>query len=167
MGTESDGSGGTARRRIEVCPVEALPPGSRTIVDVEGREIGVFNVDGEFYAIRNVCPHQLAPLAAGVLTGEMTAPEVGAYELTRQGEVIRCPWHGWQFDLKTGESVFNPHVRTGTYDVTVESRETCDCVDAPYGTELAGEEPPVETYDVEVQRASGSDGGQDVVVLYV
>ena len=161
------------RTRVEVCPVEELPPGSRTIVDVDGREIGVFNVDGEFHALRNVCPHQLAPLCEGQLTGEMTAPAVGEYELTRQGEIIQCTWHGWQFDLKTGESVFNPHLKTSTYEVGVESMEGCpgcggtdeDGRDGAerqreaYGTDLAGEEPPVDTYDVDVER--------EVVVLYV
>jgi nitrite reductase/ring-hydroxylating ferredoxin subunit len=161
------------RRRVEVCPVEELPPGSRTVVEIEGREIGVFNVDGELYALRNVCPHQLAPLCEGQLTGEMTAPAVGEYELTRQGEILQCPWHGWQFDLKTGESVFNPHLKTSTYEVGVESTGGCpgrDRADADgrdeaarqretYGTDLAGEEPPVDTYDVDVER--------EVVVLYV
>jgi len=158
MSGASDGA-----TRVEVCAVDALPPGSRTIVDVDGREIGVFNVDGEFHAIRNVCPHQLAPLAEGKLTGEMTAPAVGEYELTRQGEVVRCPWHGWRFDLATGESVFNPHVRTSTYDVEVEPEEGgCGC-GADRGTDLAGEEPPVDTYEVDVE----GDAGREVVVLYV
>lgn len=142
--------------RVKVCAVADLPPGSRTIVEVDGKEIGVFNVDGEFYALRNVCPHQLAPLCEGQLTGEVTAPAVGKYELTRQDEVVRCPWHGWQFDLKTGESVFNPHVRTNTYDVEVE------CV-SEYGTGLAGEEPPVDTYDVTVE----GETGREIVVLSV
>lgn len=167
MGPEPDETGGDDRRRIEVCPVDQLPPGSREIVDVDGREIGVFNVDGEFHAIRNACPHQLAPLAEGVLTGEMTAPAVGEYELVRQGEVIRCPWHGWQFDLATGESVFNPHIRTGTYDVEVETLPPCgDPPDdtAEYGTQLAGEEPPVDTYEVTVE---SGEGPHRVVVLYV
>lgn len=161
--------------RIEVCPAAELPPGSRTIVDVDGREIGVFNVDGELFAIDNVCPHQLAPLCEGTLTGKVTAPAVREYELTRQGKVVRCPWHGWKFDLETGESVFNPHLRTGTYDATVESvgdesaAEPADgaaadaCGDdggtCEYGTELAGDEPPVDTYDVERER--------EIVVLYV
>lgn len=145
--------------RVEVCAVADLPPGSRTIVEVDGKEIGVFNLDGEFHALRNVCPHQLAPLCEGQLTGEVTAPAVGEYELTRQGEVVRCPWHGWQFDLKTGESVFNPHVRTNTYDVEVEQAKE----DGEYGTDLAGEEPPVDTYDVTIEEKTG----REVVVLYV
>jgi nitrite reductase/ring-hydroxylating ferredoxin subunit len=143
--------------RVEVCPAADLPPGSRTIVDLDGTEVGVFNVDGTLYALANACPHQLAPLCEGRLTGEMAAPAVGEYELTRRNQVIQCPWHGWKFDLETGRSVFNPHLRTRTYDVTVESAPE-DCPDCAYGTDLAGDEPPVETYEVDVE--------QDVVVLY-
>lgn len=151
-----------SRTRIELCSAAELPPGSRTIVELDRREIGVFNVDGELYAIDNVCPHQLAPLCKGQLTGEVTAPAVGEYELTRQGKILRCPWHGWKFDIETGESVFNPHLRTGTYDVILEGAgdDGDGCPEAcEFGTELAGDEPPVGTYDVEVERA--------VVVLYV
>lgn len=152
--------------RHEVCPVADLPPGERTIVEAEGLSVGVFNVDGEFHALNNVCPHQLAPLCEGKLTGEVTAPDVGEYEMTRQGEVVRCPWHGWEFDIASGESVFNPHLRTRTFEVAVEASE--EAADEPgdgeagaseYGTELSGEEPPVETYDVAVE--------DEVVVLYL
>jgi nitrite reductase/ring-hydroxylating ferredoxin subunit len=150
------------RERVEVCPAAEFPPGSRTVVSVDDREVGVFNVEGDLFAIANACPHQLAPLCEGQLTGEVTAPAVGEYELTRRNRVIRCPWHGWKFDLETGESVFNPHLRAGTYDVAVEpaagAAEQCPD-DCEYGTDLAGEEPPVDTYDVTVER--------DVVVVYV
>lgn len=153
------------RRRVPVCPASELPPGSRTIVDVDGREIGVFNVAGTFYAIRNACPHQLAPLCEGQLVGEMTAPAVGEFELQRRGEIIQCPWHCWRFDLATGQSVFNPHLRTGSYDVRVEQiaseRDDGGRTDQErtYGTDLAGEEPPVDTYDVTVEK--------EMVVLYL
>lgn len=152
----------TDRERVEVCPATEFPPGSRTVVSVDGREVGVFNVDGDLFAIANACPHQLAPLCEGQLTGEVTAPAVGEYELTRENRVIRCPWHGWKFDLETGESVFNPHLRAGTYDVAVEpaAGEADGCSgNCEYGTDLAGEEPPVDTYDVAVER--------EVVVVYV
>lgn len=160
--------------RHEVCPVAELPPGEKRIVEVDGLSIGVFNVEGEFHALANVCPHQLAPLCEGPVTGDVVAPNVGEYEVVREGELVRCPWHGWKFDISTGESVHNPHeVSTRTFDVAVE-QSTCrpDESDAPvpsddesaeqveqYGTELKGDEPPVETYQVGVE--------QDVVVLYV
>jgi nitrite reductase/ring-hydroxylating ferredoxin subunit len=151
--------------RYEVCPVEELSDGERKIVEVDGLSIGVFNVDGEFYALNNTCPHQLAPLCEGEVTGITSAEAVGEYEWSRDGEIIKCPWHHWAFDITTGKSVFNPHeVRTRTYDVEVESSQPGDEPseqrdDPEYGTELAGDEPPVETYDVAVER--------EIVVLYV
>lgn len=160
--------------RHEVCPVAELPPGEKRIVEVDGLSIGVFNVAGEFHALANVCPHQLAPLCEGPVTGDVVAPAVGEYEVVREGELVRCPWHGWKFDIATGGSVHNPHeVSTRTFDVTVEqstgrpdgsdAQEPSDVESAEqverYGTELDGDEPPVETYQVEVEA--------DVVVLYV
>lgn len=104
-----------------VCPVGDLPPGEVRIVEVEGRSIGVFNVHGRFHALRNVCPHKLAPLCLGPITGVATADRPGEVTLERAGEVVRCPWHGWEFDIITGRSVFNPHrVRVKTYPVIVE-----------------------------------------------
>jgi len=104
-----------------VCPLSELPPGSRRILVADGRSIGVFNVDGRLYALRNACPHQGAPLCLGKLTGTMVASSPGVYDWRRDGEILRCPWHGWEFDIATGESVFNPHrVRVRPYDVTVE-----------------------------------------------
>ncbi len=100
--------------------VSELPPGSRKIVEIAGRSIGVFNVDGEFYALRNVCPHQGAPLCQGSVGGTAAASAPGEYVWEREGEILRCPWHGWEFDITTGRSVFNPHrMRVKRFDVTV------------------------------------------------
>lgn len=146
--------------RHEICPVSDLEPGTRIIVEVGGRSIGVFNIDGEFYALKNVCPHQLAPLCEGEITGLVTAEHVGEYNWERDGEIIRCPWHHWAFDIKTGESRFNPHkVKTKSYDVEVKPGcPSAPSSDSEYGITLKGEDPPVETYDVEVEK--------DIVVLY-
>ncbi|TVP78485.1 MAG: Rieske (2Fe-2S) protein, partial [Puniceicoccaceae bacterium] len=108
-----------------VCRVSELKPGERKIVQVGKKSIGVFNVDGDYYAVLNVCPHQMAPLCEGRITGTCSASKVGEYGWAREGEIIRCPWHNWEFDIKTGQSVFNPHaVRTRTYPVAVETPDT-------------------------------------------
>lgn len=102
-----------------------LPPGSRKIVDVNGRSIGVFNVDGRLYALRNVCPHQGAPLCLGAVAATAHPSAPGEYLWSDRPNVIVCPWHGWEFELATGKSVFNPHgTRVRAYDVTVESVDT-------------------------------------------
>lgn len=119
--------------------VSELPPGSRRIVNVGGREIGVFNVKGEYYALKNVCPHQNAPLCLGQLTGLTVADDPAEIKWTREGEIIRCPWHGWEFDILTGRTVFKSKLRVKTYEVHVESTIDED--------EIEG----VETYPVTVE----------------
>lgn len=108
----------------EICKVAELPVGERVIVEINGRSIGVFNVEGEFYALRNLCPHEGAELCKGTVTGMNLPSEVGEYNWVREGEILRCPWHAWEFDIKTGKSIFNPHkVRVACYDVEVEGAE--------------------------------------------
>ena len=105
-----------------VATVGDLPPGERKVVNLEGREIGVFNIKGEFYALRNRCPHQGGALCKGRLSGFVTAKVPGEYEYTRKGEILRCPWHGWEYDIKTGQSWVDPaSVRVRSYDVEVAS----------------------------------------------
>jgi 3-phenylpropionate/trans-cinnamate dioxygenase ferredoxin subunit len=110
-----------------VARVAELPPGERRIVELEGRSIGVFNVHGTFYALRNRCPHQAAPLCKGAIKGMAMPSRPGEYIWAREGEIIRCPWHGWEFDITTGRSIFNPHrIRVASYQVTVEAPAESD-----------------------------------------
>jgi nitrite reductase/ring-hydroxylating ferredoxin subunit len=103
-----------------VATVAEIPPGRRKIVEVAGRSIGVFNVNGEFLAIRNRCPHESGPLCEGRLVGFLVSDRPGEYRHSRPGEILRCPWHGWEFDLRTGQSWFDPRrVRVRRYDVAV------------------------------------------------
>ncbi|MNI29859.1 Naphthalene 1,2-dioxygenase system ferredoxin subunit [compost metagenome] len=94
--------------------------GHHVIVDVEGRSIGIYLLGGEFYALSNYCPHEGAPLCKGRICGTTLPSKVFEYEYGRQGEIVRCPWHGWEFDIKTGKSLFNEKVRTRKYKVEVE-----------------------------------------------
>jgi nitrite reductase/ring-hydroxylating ferredoxin subunit len=114
-------------RRYIVGKVSELPPGERKIVEVQGRSIGVFNVHGTYYALRNSCPHQGAPLCRGAITGMTVPSKPGEYMWAREGEILRCPWHGWEFDVTSGRSVCNPHrTRVKTYEVTVEEDESVE-----------------------------------------
>ena len=137
--------------RYVVAPVEAIPPGERKVVEIAGRSIGVFNVNGEFFALRNRCPHQGGPLCTGPTSGFVTSPQPGEYHVTRQGEIVRCPWHGWEFDIRTGQSWFDPRrVRVRSYDVTLEPVQPGDEDSSPAGQVEKG--PYVaETYPVDVE----------------
>jgi 3-phenylpropionate/trans-cinnamate dioxygenase ferredoxin subunit len=100
--------------------VAEIPPGTRKLVEVAGRSIGVFNIGGTFFALRNRCPHQGAALCTGQLGSAVTSQGPGDYEVARSGEILRCPWHGWEFDVRTGQSWFDPaKVRVKSYETAV------------------------------------------------
>jgi len=107
--------------RHVVASVEEILPGSRKIVTVKGREIGIFRIGDDFYGLINRCPHQGAPLCRGEIVSRLVAPMPGDYRLTRPGEMIRCPWHCWEFDIRTGQSLCDPNsVQARAFDVAVE-----------------------------------------------
>ena len=134
-----------------VCRVSELPPGDRRIVQINGRSIGVFNVNGSFHALRNICPHQMAPLCQGRIAGTTLPSKPGEYKWAREGEIIRCPWHGWEFDITTGRSVFNPHgLRVRTYQVTVE-HDDAQARNGACPVSDGGQEPTVETFPVTIE----------------
>ncbi|MBM3265822.1 MAG: Rieske (2Fe-2S) protein [candidate division Zixibacteria bacterium] len=126
--------------------VEDLPPGTRKIVEIAGRSVGLFNIDGKFYALRNRCPHQGGPLCEGRQSGFLEAEAPGVFRYARRGEILRCAWHGWEFDITTGRSWVDPRrVRTRSYRVCV----------AP-GAAVMGKEADTtlqaETYVVSVEK---------------
>ncbi len=107
-------------RRYEVSSVDDLPPGERRIIPVGGRGgIGVFNVDGRYYALRNRCPHKGGPICLGRLRPHVTAEDVYTVE-RHEKQVLKCAWHQWEFDLATGQALYDPAVRVKTYRVEVE-----------------------------------------------
>jgi nitrite reductase/ring-hydroxylating ferredoxin subunit len=107
--------------RHVVCRLDELEPGGRRIVSIGGRLIGVIRTEDAIYAVRNVCPHQGAELCRGDVGGTMLPSPAHEYVFGLRGRVLRCPWHGWEFDMETGKSVFDPdNVRVRTYPVTVE-----------------------------------------------
>src|SRR3954447_25029086 len=114
-------------RRVVVGPVAEIPPGGRKlVVPFRGRAgIGVFNINGEFHALRNLCPHKSGPLCTGRIGALVvsTAPptvEGALLDLIRDGEMIRCPWHFWEFDLITGHCLVDPKARVKKYPVSIE-----------------------------------------------
>jgi nitrite reductase/ring-hydroxylating ferredoxin subunit len=120
--------------RHVVARADQIAPGSSMLVTLKGREIGVFNVKGEYYAFSNKCPHEGAPLCKGRIVNLVEAEEPGRYRVSRHGELLRCPWHGWEFDLRTGQSWCDPeNTWVKSYNVSVEPGETV--VKGPYVAE--------------------------------
>jgi nitrite reductase (NADH) small subunit len=87
---------------VRVASAEDIPPGSAKLVEVEGRRLAVFNVDGRFYAIDDTCPHRGGPLSEGEL----------------EGEVVTCPWHRSTFNVTTG-AVLSAPARDGVRHYSV------------------------------------------------
>ena len=130
-------------RRV-VARASEVAPGTCKIVAALGREIGLFNIGGEYFALSNRCPHKGAELCRGMIVALVGSDGPGQYRLSRPGEFIRCPWHGWEFDILSGRSICNPHrTRVRTYEVTIE----------------ADEDPSVEAFPVTIE-----DG---LIVLHV
>jgi 3-phenylpropionate/trans-cinnamate dioxygenase ferredoxin subunit len=99
-----------------------IPDGERRIVTVRGREIALFNLGGAFFALVNRCPHEGAPLGLGLRVGLSESDRPGCYSHSRPGELLRCPWHGWEFDIRTGQSWCEPsRLKAKAYAATRES----------------------------------------------
>ena len=127
--------------RHVVAPVAEIPPGQRKLVEAAGRPIVIFNVQGKLYAVSNRCPHAGGSLVHGKLVGLVEASEPGSYRYSRKNEIVKCPWHGWEFDLATGRSWCDPEtVRVRAYPVEVEA-----------GASLAEGQLKVETFEVTVE----------------
>jgi nitrite reductase/ring-hydroxylating ferredoxin subunit len=114
--------------------VAEIPPGSRRLVSVKGRPIAIFNLDGAFFGLLNTCPHQGASLSKGVVGGLVEADGPDKIRCSRRGEIVACPWHGWEFDIRTGQSWCDPaKVSVKSYPVKVEQGDAL--VKGPYVAE--------------------------------
>ena len=91
---------------VRVAATADVVSGGGLCVQAGGKAIALFNVDGTFYAVDNTCPHRGGPLAEGEL----------------EGTTVTCPWHAWQFDLVTGESLTDDS-RVDRYDVKIEGSD--------------------------------------------
>jgi nitrite reductase (NADH) small subunit len=111
------------RRPVEIGTVEDIPVGTFKIMEIEGVEVGVTRLaDGEVRAVRNYCPHKGAPICRGPIGGTWPPCEPGQLEFVMAGEVLVCPWHGFEYDLNTGRELFRETpTRLVMYSVTVEN----------------------------------------------
>ena len=109
------------RRRLPVCDAAELEPGRRVVRRVDGLSVGVFNVGGRYYALHNRCPHRGGALCEGPVSGTAATTDDFVFAYEREDEILRCAWHGWEFEIATGRSLVDPRVRARTYPVEVEN----------------------------------------------
>jgi nitrite reductase (NADH) small subunit len=111
------------REEHVVGDVSDFPEGTHKVVSVGRREIGVFNINGEFYGLPNVCPHQTGPLCEGKpALGTLVANAEGdwKFEWVHEGEIVACPWHGLEYHVPTGGCIAYPNVNLRRYEVVAE-----------------------------------------------
>jgi nitrite reductase (NADH) small subunit len=92
---------------VRVATTSEIPAGQGMTIEVDGKQIALFNVDGTFYAIDNTCKHRGGPLGEGELDGTN----------------VICPWHGWTYNVTNGECLDEPDCHVETYDVRVEGND--------------------------------------------
>lgn len=111
---------------LELCRVEDVPEGAMRAFLVGRTRVVVIHSAGRFSVLRDACPHQGAPLSGGRLGGSMLPAAYGEYHLAKVGEVVRCPWHAWEFDIGTGCSLHDPdRDRVKAYPVAVVDGAVC------------------------------------------
>lgn len=103
-----------------VADLHELEEAKAKIVSVEGRSIGIFKSNGKIYAVRNLCPHKRAPVCRGQLRGTFLPSDPSSFVFGMENQVLQCPWHGWEFDLETGEQMSGKSSRLTLYPVKLQ-----------------------------------------------
>jgi nitrite reductase (NADH) small subunit len=112
------------KERIVVGRIGDFAPGSCTLLPIGKFGVGIFNIRGQLWALNNYCPHAGAPVCLGKVTGTAESEGPGTeMRWKREGEVLRCPWHGWEFDIANGESITQPIRKVLVYDVELNGEE--------------------------------------------
>ncbi|HEX5415466.1 MAG TPA: Rieske 2Fe-2S domain-containing protein [Chloroflexota bacterium] len=108
-----------------VARVEEIPVGAKRIVNLDGVEIGIFNVKGTYYALPNHCFHQGGPLCEGFVGGTVMTTAASGWkpEWVQEGEIVVCPWHGMEFNITTGRCLARRRARLRQFRVRVADGE--------------------------------------------
>jgi len=108
-------------RSVIVDEADEFPPGTHKVVEIEGRQIGIFNIDGSLYGLPNICPHQIGPLCEGRVSGTLVASKETEWrrQWAYEGEIITCPWHGLEFHVPTGQCLAYKHIKLRRYAVDI------------------------------------------------
>ncbi len=112
----------TPRGKVPVGHEDDFRVGAFRIVKVGRHEIGLIRLgDGEIHAMRNLCPHKAAPICQGLVGGTWPPCKPGELVYAKHGEVLACPWHGWEYDIRSGAELHQPKpTHLHKFPVTVE-----------------------------------------------
>ena|SRR5438093_2338235 len=92
---------------VKAAKIAEIKPGEARVVECAGKTLALCHVEGRVFALDNTCLHRGGPIGEGFI----------------DGTTVTCPWHGWQYDVRTGESKANPSIKLATFDTKVEGDE--------------------------------------------
>ena len=92
---------------VKVCKIGDVKAGCGKSLEISGKSVAVFNVEGNFYALNDICGHRGGPLGEGEV----------------DGKTVICPWHGWRYDVTSGANELVPDLPTQKYELKVEGED--------------------------------------------
>jgi 3-phenylpropionate/trans-cinnamate dioxygenase ferredoxin subunit len=128
-----------------------VPEGGSIVVTVGRREIGIFRVDGQFYGLLNRCPHLGGPLCAGQIVTDVVSPIPGDVRSRPGRTFVTCPWHNWEFDIRTGQSYWNERLRAMPFPVAVAGKDAVAGLERAESSKRAVGPYQAETVPVSVE----------------
>jgi nitrite reductase/ring-hydroxylating ferredoxin subunit len=120
MSVRSDSEAEARAERAVVLAAADLPSGARAAVEAFDTTIALFNVGEAVYALENRCAHHGGPLCHGRVTALLLPSEPGTYRLDADRPVVVCPWHGWEYDLASGRTIFDPRIFVRAFEARIE-----------------------------------------------
>ena len=104
-----------------------FPPGSQKVISIGKLQVGIFNVEGELYALPNICPHQFGPICTGRVSSTLLSDEEHEWNhyWGLDGRVVACPWRGIEFDITTGQSLASTRLKVRQYQIAVVDGQVC------------------------------------------
>jgi nitrite reductase/ring-hydroxylating ferredoxin subunit len=120
---------------VDVGALDDFAEGTLRIVGVNGREVGIVRWKGDLHAIHNLCTHQSGPVCGGILSGRLTATRPGDMELDAATPILACPWHGWEFDVRSGRALHDGQHRLRKFPVRIAGGRVLVDIDAATRTQ--------------------------------
>lgn len=110
-------------KRVFACKTGDVAAGQQKIVTIGKLPVGIFQIGSAYHALLNVCPHRGAALCEGPQCGTTMATDGYAFHYGKDEHVVRCAWHGWEFDIPSGAFLVDPSIKARRFDVTVDGED--------------------------------------------
>ena len=113
----------TALSRTYACKVADVAIGQPRIVTLGRMSVGIFQLGDGYAALLNICPHRAGQLCEGPICGTTRQTDKAEFTYERAGELIRCAWHGWEFEIRSGKCLVDDKLKARTFPVHVDGED--------------------------------------------